>query len=80
MSSRCTLHFIEVVRVLKIRKFTFLIFSGICSGDERVKFRLQETLKRLCKGYFDLYEQQNKSKTLKDAHKDEFFGLRDFYR
>ena len=31
-------------------------------------------------GYFELYKKQSKSKTLKNAQKDEFFGLRDFYR
>ena len=34
----------------------------------------------LSKGYSDLYEQQRESETLKNAQKDEFFGLRDFYR
>ena len=34
----------------------------------------------LCKGYFDLYAKQSDSKTLQSAQKEEFFGLRDFYR
>ena len=53
-------------------------FRGICSSDEAVQRRLD--LRKLCDGYFDLYKKQSKSKTLQVAQKDEFFGLRDFYR
>ena len=56
------------------------IFSGICSGDEDIQSHLERIIRRLCKGYFDLYKRQSKSETLKNAQKDEFFGLRDFYR
>ena len=59
----------------------FLFFvSGICSGDQGIQSRLTLHIKRLCKGYLDLYKKQSKSNTLKSAQKDEFFGLRDFYR
>ena len=58
----------------------FFIFRGICSGNEDIQRRLQGTIRNLCMGYFELYEKQSKSKTLKNAQKDEFFGLRDFYR
>ncbi|CAB4010103.1 plexin-A4, partial, partial [Paramuricea clavata] len=53
--------------------------SGICSGDEDIQSHLERIIGRLCKGYFDLYKRQSKSETLKNAQKDEFFGLRDFY-
>ena len=55
-------------------------FSGICSGNEDIKSRLERIIEKLCKGYSRLYKQQSKSKTLENAQKDEFFGLRDFYR
>ncbi|XP_046860850.1 E3 ubiquitin-protein ligase rnf213-alpha-like [Xenia sp. Carnegie-2017] len=51
---------------------------GICSCDD-VDYDIEEILKKLCKGYFELYKMQKHSKTLKIAQKDEFFGLRDFY-
>ena len=57
-----------------------LHFRGICSGKEAILRRLEETIWRLCKGYFELYKQQSESQTLQNAQKDEFFGLRDFYR
>ncbi|CAB3995217.1 Hypothetical predicted protein, partial [Paramuricea clavata] len=53
--------------------------SGICCGDKDIQNHLKGIIRRLCKGYFDLYKQQSMSKTLKNAQKDEFFGLRDFY-
>ena len=56
------------------------IFSGICSGNEDIQNGLKGTIQMLSKGYSDLYKQQTESQTLKNAQKDEFFGLRDFYR
>ncbi|XP_046861659.1 E3 ubiquitin-protein ligase RNF213-like [Xenia sp. Carnegie-2017] len=53
------------------------IARGICSWDEDDD--IDEIMKKLCDGYFDLYEEQKESRTLKNAQKDEFFGLRDFY-
>ncbi|XP_046861644.1 E3 ubiquitin-protein ligase rnf213-alpha-like [Xenia sp. Carnegie-2017] len=53
------------------------IARGICSWDEDKD--IDEIMKKLCDGYFDLYEKQKESRTLKNAQKDEFFGLRDFY-
>ncbi|CAB4032969.1 Hypothetical predicted protein, partial [Paramuricea clavata] len=52
---------------------------GICSSDKDIQNRLEGYIRRLCNGYFDLYEEQSDSETLKNAQKDEFFGLRDFY-
>ena len=60
--------------------FPFSIVRGICSGDEGIQGRLTPYIAKLCSGYLDLYKQQSKSDTLKNAQKDEFFGLRDFYR
>ena len=57
-----------------------LIFRGICAGNKYIQESLDPIIKKLCKGYSDLYKQQSKSETLKNAQKDEFFGLRDFYR
>ncbi|CAB4035138.1 Hypothetical predicted protein, partial [Paramuricea clavata] len=51
---------------------------GICSGNKDSGLD-DIIIWGLCKGYFDVYDQQSKSKTLKNAQKDEFFGLRDFY-
>ena len=54
---------------------------GICATDDTVtKMSMAPHLKHLAKGYYDLYTTQIRSKVLKDAKKDEFFGLRDFYR
>ena len=58
----------------------FSIVRGICSGNQDIQSRLNSYISRLCKGYLNLYEKQSESKTLKNAQKDEFFGLRDFYR
>ena len=56
----------------------YKFFRGICSCND--DDNIEGIMKKLCKGYFDLYEQQKVSKTLENAQKDEFFGLRDFYR
>ena len=58
----------------------FFIFRGICSSNKDIQNRLEGYIWRLCNGYFDLYKQQRDSATLTNAQKDEFFGLRDFYR
>ncbi len=66
--------------MLSNRRICVLIFSGICSGKKDIQPGLEAIIRKLCKGYFDLYKQQSNSETLQNAQKDEFFGLRDFYR
>ena len=63
-----------------LQSYLSLNSRGICSGDEHILNRLEPTIRKLCDGYASLYAKQVKSKTLKEAQKDEFFGLRDFYR
>ena len=53
---------------------------GICSTDEHVKSLVMPLIKPLAAGYKDLYKAQRGNEKLKESKKDEFFGLRDFYR
>ena len=41
---------------------------------------IEPLISPLVRGYKELYDKQKKLKKLKDGKKDEFFGLRDFYR
>ena len=34
----------------------------------------------LAQGYSELYDRQKRSEALRESKKEEFFGLRDFYR
>lgn len=60
-------------------KITLLI-RGICSTDEIIQDLVAPLLRSLAEGYSKLYEDQKDFETLKKYGKDEFFGLRDFYR
>ena len=57
-----------------------LLFRGICSTDERVQNFVEPLMEPLARGYEKLYKSQRNSETLVKFKKDEFFGLRDFYR
>jgi len=41
---------------------------------------IEPLISPIVQGYTALYEKQKHAKKLKDGKKDEFFGLRDFYR
>lgn len=41
---------------------------------------IEPLISPIVRGYTDLYNQQKNLKKLQDGKKDEFFGLRDFYR
>ena len=61
-------------------KFLFLfLYSDICAGDELVKGQILHIFEPLAESYFELYDKQRKAPILKKLHKEEFFGLRDFY-
>ena len=45
-----------------------------------VKARIQPLISSLAAGYAELYKEQKNFETLKKCGKEEFFGLRDFYR
>jgi len=44
-----------------------------------VRGKIIRILKPLAESYFKLYEKQREAPILKELHKEEFFGLRDFY-
>ena len=58
----------------------FDICRGICSTDEQVKLVIQTLISPLAEGYAELYREQKNFPTLQKCGKEEFFGLRDFYR
>ena len=41
---------------------------------------IEPLISPIVRGYTELYNKQKSLQKLKDAKKDEFFGLRDFYR
>ena len=41
---------------------------------------IEPLISPIVRGYTELYERQKHQQKLKDGKKDEFFGLRDFYR
>ena len=45
-----------------------------------MKDSIQSLIGPLADGYAELYEEQKNFPTLKKCDKEEFFGLRDFYR
>ena len=57
-----------------------ILFRGICSTDRRIQSLVAPLMNPLARGYEELYKTQEGSETLKESKKDEFFGLRDFYR
>ena len=58
----------------------FDICRGICSTDAQVKHVIQTLISPLAEGYEELYREQKNFPTLQKCGKEEFFGLRDFYR
>lgn len=59
----------------------FLFFlRGICASNVKELRRIERTIQQLAKGYYELHAAQAHSETLMEAKKEEFFGLRDFYR
>ena len=57
-----------------------LLRRGICATDERVQSFVAPLMNPLAQGYSELYDGQRRSEALRESKKDEFFGLRDFYR
>ena len=61
--------------------YSVFLLRGICSTtDERVQNLVEPLMEPLALGYEELYERQRESEALIKTRKDEFFGLRDFYR
>ena len=58
----------------------FFNVRGICGGDQDIMPLIETLISPLVRGYTDLYNKQKNLKKLQDGKKDEFFGLRDFYR
>ena len=57
-----------------------MLLRGICATDERVQNFVAPLMNPLAKGYSKLYDSQRRSEALRESKKEEFFGLRDFYR
>ena len=58
----------------------FLLFSGICNCSQIIKGQITTLLMPLAESYLKVYEMQKQCIKLKQYKKEEFFGLRDFYR
>ena len=71
--------FCPTVSVLR-SNLLFDICRGICSTDPQVKLVIQTLISPLAEGYAELYREQKNFPTLEECDKEEFFGLRDFYR
>ena len=56
------------------------MYRGICSTDQWIKNLIQPLIPALANGYAELYKEQKNFETLKKCGKEEFFGLRDYYR
>ena len=57
-----------------------MLLRGICATDKRVQNFVAPLMKPLAQGYSELYDSQKRSEALRESKKEEFFGLRDFYR
>ena len=57
-----------------------MLLRGICATDVRVQNFVAPLMNRLARGYSELYARQKRSEALRESKKEEFFGLRDFYR
>ena len=57
-----------------------MLLRGICATDVRVQNFVAPLMNRLAQGYSELYDRQKRSEALRESKKEEFFGLRDFYR
>ena len=62
------------------RTYLCYLFRGICGGDADIMLLVEHLIPPLVSSYVELYNMQKNLKRLKDGKKDEFFGLRDFYR
>ena len=60
-------------------RFAFIFLREICTGNDKIKGEILHLMEPLAKAYFELYKGQKKTEKLKSLHKEEFFGLRDFY-
>lgn len=60
--------------------YSQILFRGICSTDQHIQSFVAPLMNPLARGYEELYATQRRSETLQESKKDEFFGLRDFYR
>lgn len=66
----------QIMRFYKL----FRLFSGICNCSQRIKGQITTLLMPLAESYLKVYEMQKQCVKLKQHKKEEFFGLRDFYR
>jgi len=55
-------------------------YRDICASSKRIQGKIETLLQELSEGYMDVYKKQRESESLKEFKKEEFFGLRDFYR
>ena len=57
-----------------------MLLRGICATDIRVQNFVAPLMTLLAQGYSKLYDGQKRLEALRESKKEEFFGLRDFYR
>ena len=57
-----------------------MLLRGICATDIRVQNFVAPLMSLLAQGYSELYDGQKRLEALRESKKEEFFGLRDFYR
>lgn len=71
---------LKVLALLVLYALFFLLYRGICGGDSDIMALLENLIPPLVTAYRDLYQRQKNIERLQHGKKDEFFGLRDFYR
>jgi hypothetical protein len=65
---------------LSVCDILLLSYRGICAERKEVRTVLSTLLHQLAAGYAELYKTQKTFASLSKSKRDEFFGLRDFYR
>ena len=71
------------MNIILFLSFLFVIpskNSEICSSDPKIRQMITPLLKPLSEAFHDLYNMQKSTPILIKHRKEEFFGMRDFYR
>ena len=72
-------YLLMISRVIILISF-FFFYSEICSSDVKIRKMITALLRPLAEAYFKLYNAQKSTQILIKHRKEEFFGMRDFYR
>ena len=57
-----------------------LCHRGICNSNQFIKRTISQLFPHLAEAYSNIYKEQRNCENLKKSKKEEFFGLRDYYR